>query len=151
MKRTMRRLVGPFRRPGANRGYTLVELLVAVAIFSIAIAGVVAVLRKGIETTVTDAHRQQARSLIMSCLESADYQPDKYTTMAGGHRPVVIDARNPATTADDLTGTLTVTITDHTDLSSATPVPYKAVSVSVQWTEPEGAQNITLEKWVTQL
>lgn len=140
-----------FRLPGGCRGYTLAELLVAVAIFSVTIAGIVAVLRKGIETTVTDTHRKRARTIIDSCFESASYQPANYAGMAAVNRAVLIDARNEGSPSDDLSGTLTISVTDQTDNSRAPAVAYKQVRATVQWTEPEGGQSLVLDKWVTAL
>jgi type II secretory pathway pseudopilin PulG len=132
-------------------GYSLAELLVAVAIFSLTILAIVAVLRKGSELTVTDLHRKRAQALVDSCFESGSYQGSNYANLAGASRAVLIDPRNESNSGDDLSGALTITVAVDTNKASGTNIEYKRVTASVQWTEPEGAQTITLQKYLTAL
>lgn len=131
-------------------GYSLAELLIAVSIFSITIIALVGVLRKGSEISTTDGHRKRARALIDSCFESASYQPANYANLAAVSRAVLVDPRGNGT-ADDLAGTLRITVTPGTDNSSGTAIPFTRVTISVTWPEPEGSQAISLEKVLTNL
>ena len=131
-------------------GMTMAELLISVAIFSLAIIAAVAVLRKGSEISIADGHRKRARALIDSCFESPSCQPANYAALAAAARAVLIDPR-AAGTADDLSGTLNITVAAETNNSTGTTVPYKRVTVSVTWQEPEAAQTITLDKLITEL
>src|SRR3989339_2192014 len=115
-------------KPNNPKGYSLAELLVAVAIISIAVVVIAAVLRKGAEITTTDGHRSRARALIDSTFESAPYQRRNFDAMANLSRSVLIDPRNEGSSGDDLSGTLTVTVTAESNASAAQTIGYKRVS-----------------------
>jgi Tfp pilus assembly protein PilV len=134
-----------------NGGFSLVELLVASSIMVIAIVSIVTIVRKGGEMDVTDRHRRMARSIINSTFESTEYSPASYSTLANATRPVVIDPRDTLTTADNLNGTLQITVTPGSvNGANATVVPYKNVTMTVAWSEPEGSQSVTLTRWLAQ-
>jgi len=133
------------------QGFSLAELLVSVAIFSITVIAIVSVLRSGSELSVTDGHRKRARAVMDSCLESASYQPSNSANLANVGRSVLIDARDPGNAGDDLTGSLGITVAVVTDNSTGTQVEYKRVTLSVSWPEPEAVQTLTLEKIITDI
>jgi prepilin-type N-terminal cleavage/methylation domain-containing protein len=133
------------------RGFSLAELLVSVAIFSITVVAIVSVLRTGNELSTTDGHRKRARAVMDSCFESASYQPSNYSNLASVARAVLIDARDPGDAGDDLTGSLRITVAVVTDNSTGIQVEYKRVNLSVSWQEPEAVQTLTLEKIITDI
>ena len=130
--------------------YSLAELLVAVGIFSVTVLAIASVLRTGSEINITDVHRQRARSIVDSCLESPSYSPQQYGAIAPANAVILIDPR-AAGNSDDLTGNLIITVAVDTNKANAAYVEYKRVNVSVQWNEPEGAQSVTMEKYLTSI
>src|SRR5512137_2385808 len=117
------------------QGFSLAELLISVAIFSITVIAIVSVLRSGSELSTTDGHRKRARAVMDSCFESASYQPSNYTNLANVARSVLIDARDEGNAGDDLTGSLRITVAVVTDNSAGSSVEYKRVTLSVSWQE----------------
>ena len=100
-------------------GFTLAELIVAAAIGSLAILVLVGVLRKGIEISETTQHRQRARAIIDSCLESPRFQCGNFVNMASSPAATVIIDPRSAGADDDLTGTLAITVTAGVSVASA--------------------------------
>jgi len=122
-----------------KNGYSLVEVLVAAAILIIAILAIIAVVRKGRELDITDRHRRVARATIMSRFENPSYRYDNYDNVAPlNGQTVIIDPRDTATTTDDLTGTLVITVAPEDTLQGAsnTPIPFKEVTMRITWQEP---------------
>jgi type II secretory pathway pseudopilin PulG len=131
---------------------SLVEILVAVAVISLSIIAVVTVLRKGSEISITEIHARRARILIDSCFESQSYHHSNYANFANFKGSVVIDERDRAVTTDDLIGTLAIRVIAGAKKSkNGTSVPYKEVTITVGWKEPEQAQTVTFSKWITQI
>ncbi|MBD3392523.1 MAG: hypothetical protein GF418_10600 [Chitinivibrionales bacterium] len=136
----------------SQRGVTLVEVLVAAAVIIISTMGVVAVTRSSRQTDVTFNHRRAARAIIDSCFESISYHYSNYQNLANISRSVVVDPRTPETPDDDLTGSLSITVTQESAQGAAlTTINHKQVVMSVTWNEPEGQQSVTLTKCITQL
>jgi hypothetical protein len=146
-------------RPRAP-GFTLAELIVAGAIGSLAILVLVGVLRKGIEISETSQHRQRARAIIDSCLESPTYQCNNFVNIAAppAATGVIIDPRS-AGAADDLTGALAITVTPGVNttpvissgVAARDNVAFKRIAMKVSWLEPEGRDSVLIEKSVTNL
>jgi len=133
------------------QGYSLVELLVAAVIMALLITAAVVTLRRGREFDITENHRRRARMAIDSSLESTTYHYSNYALLATGSTTVpniTIDSRDPATTDDDLQGTLTIVVSSATIASlDGTPVAIKQVTMTLAWQEPGGAgESITLTK-----
>jgi len=134
----------------AQAGFTLVEMIVAGIIISVAIVAVATVARKSREIDVTFQHHRAARAIIDSALESAAYHYDNYDNLADVEQTVLIEDRGDS--LDNISGKLTVKVTSaSTNDLSANAIPYKEVAGSVAWSEPEGTQTITIIKAVPDL
>jgi hypothetical protein len=149
----------PYRIRPRIAGFTLAELIVAAAIGSLAILVLVGVLRKGIEISETTQHRQRARAIIDSCLESPAYQCDNFTNSASlPATGVIIDPRSAGAT-DDLRGTLTITVTPGVNttpigssgVAARDDVSFKRIVLAVSWHEEQGTETVSLEKTITNL
>jgi hypothetical protein len=149
----------PYHNRPCIAGFTLAELIVAGAIGSLAILVLVGVLRKGIEMSETTQHRQRARAIIDSCLESPQFQCNNFTNIpASVSAGVIIDPRSAGTT-DNLTGTLTIAVTPGVNTTPLSPggnaardnVSFKRIALAVSWNEEQGTETVSLEKTVTNL
>jgi prepilin-type N-terminal cleavage/methylation domain-containing protein len=143
--------------PGLNRpsGFTLVELLVASAVIVVAIAAMIAMVRKGMELSTTDGHRRTARAIIASRFESGPFNYSNYLNLIPGAWPpiqVIIDSHGEGV-ADDLNGTLTTVVGNETTVPGANDIqiPYKNIAMTVAWQEPEGAETVVIEKRLAQV
>lgn len=136
-----------------KQGYSLLELLVSATIIALLTIAVVSMVRKSNHLTSEDAHRRRARALIDSCFESRSFHFSNYVNLAGDTLGVAIDERGAGSVEDDLTGTLTISVSGEMKMSGSDgiDVPYKEVGMLVRWLEPEGPVTINLTKWITQL
>jgi prepilin-type N-terminal cleavage/methylation domain-containing protein len=132
------------------RGFTLTEVVVSAVVVGVAIAAVVATMRKSREIDVTFIHHHRARVIIDSCFESAQYSCENYSsipTVSGAS--VLIDNRSGGL---QLTGTLNISVAlDSTVGTGNTTVLSKKCSATVSWLEPEGTQSVSLNKMVPSL
>jgi prepilin-type N-terminal cleavage/methylation domain-containing protein len=132
-------------------GFTLVEIIVAIVIVSVAIVAIISISRKGREIDIDSLHNRRARTIIDSCFESSSYQYANAVNFVAVNRAVLIDPRRAGAT-DDLIGTLTITLTPTTTAAaSGINVPSTKLLATITWQEPEGQQSIALEKLVPQL
>jgi type II secretory pathway pseudopilin PulG len=132
--------------PLGNKGFTIVELLVAGIITAVAGAGLITLLIKGREIDTMDKHRRQARTMIMTRFESSAYHYLNYsklgTTIADS--TVTIDIRQ----GTPLTGILGGAIVNAT----VNAIPTKQITLYVNWTEHNGVvQSVELKKWICQV
>jgi hypothetical protein len=138
-----------------NRGFSLVELLIASAICVLTIIAVVMVLRKGGETLVTTQHRQRARAIIDSCFEVPAYQYTNYAAIVPTPTPVgvVIDSRMVPPLAGTLTTLIGPEVTGNPALVNAAQVNYKPIVITVKWQESGSAasDSVMLEKRISKI
>jgi prepilin-type N-terminal cleavage/methylation domain-containing protein len=136
-----------------NAGFSLVEVLVAAAVIAISLFMVAGFVRNSQKLISLDRHHRMARAIMRNALETAQFQPENYYSLATGcptaGQSVVIDAgRTP-----NLTGILKVCIKDEvttTPTNTGIPVPYRKIVDTVSWTEPDaGTQTVNGEKWLT--
>ena len=133
----------------SNKGYSLVEVLVAAAIITLSLVAVVAFVRKGQEMIVVQKHRAMARGIVEKKLEQRPFQPDNYSEIPNPFTTtdssVIIDSG----TTPNLQGTLTVSVSNP-KVTATGAVPYRAVTATVTWTEPGGGNDtVTVTKWLT--
>jgi prepilin-type N-terminal cleavage/methylation domain-containing protein len=139
------------KKPG-NNGFSLVELLVAAAVFSLAIVSVVSMVRKAAELDMLNRHRRAAHSIIERTIESGTYQQANFNNLVAGPTTttipnVTIDADLPT----PLKGTLTITVNVSNPTWSGIAVPQARVTFSVQWTEygQTSPETMSIEKWIS--
>ncbi|MBN2036990.1 MAG: type II secretion system protein [Chitinispirillaceae bacterium] len=135
-----------------NRGFTLVEILVAAVVISLSLFATIAMVRKAQELTSLDRHRRAARAIIERTLETPTYTRDAYYGLAAGtqNQNVLIDKRN------NLQGTLTVTVGNEQNINGAMgiAIPHKRITMTVTWQERSAAnttttESVNIEKWVS--
>lgn len=135
-------------KPRNDRGYSLVEVLVAAAVVAVALVSVVAFVRKGQEMIALEKHRAMARGIIGRTLEKSQYLPDNYDKLpaqpaAAVTTTVVLD---PAT---NLRGVLTLSVGNEQTTATGA-VPYRVVTAAVTWTEPGGNNEaVSIAKWLS--
>ncbi len=135
------------RFPNSKSGSSLIELLIAVSILSLALIMIVTVITKGRELQVSDKHYREARAIIESLMETK-YDDRNYFFNTVGN---TID--NTYSIDNTFLATLTkmivannVTITPNTSVT----FPTKEITLSIQWAEADGKQNtLTLKKIIT--
>jgi len=138
-----------------SRGFTLVELLVSATIVAVGVTGVVTMLRKTQDLSVSDAHRRQARSIITSTFEKPTFLFQNYANLVTGTptpTTVVIDPRGAGSTADDLNGTLSDSIGPEQTLTGANSIPivYRLVIMKARWKETSVYDSVVITKMLTQ-
>jgi prepilin-type N-terminal cleavage/methylation domain-containing protein len=136
-------------RLSSNAGYSLIETLVAVIVFSIAIVFVWQMLWSGQTTVEYEGERRVAlerAELKAEQLKYAGYHsggPDGNWTsvnMDVGSHPdstrIVLDDRDTPTDVDDLVGSMSWTVSDTSWSEAGVTVNAKIVDIEVVW--PEG-------------
>jgi prepilin-type N-terminal cleavage/methylation domain-containing protein len=134
------------RRFGNESGFSLIETLVAVIVFSIAIVFVWQMLWSGQTTVEYEGERRVALKLAEFKAEELKYAgygstgpDDDWTSLnldIGTHPidPVVImDDRGTVTTQDDLVGTMTWTVSDTSWNEGGVDVDAKVVDIELVW------------------
>ncbi|MFW5813351.1 MAG: prepilin-type N-terminal cleavage/methylation domain-containing protein [Fibrobacterota bacterium] len=131
--------------PGRD-GFTLVELLTSAVILAIAVAAIVAVVRKGREMQIIDYHRRQARVEIQQTFESLyDYRKYPGPDLLAGDS-VVIDERQEGV----LKARRRTVVTDDTVNISGSDVPVRKITVTLNWREIDGSdESVSLSKWIS--
>jgi hypothetical protein len=131
-----------------NRGFSIVELLVAAAITGIIIIAVVAMARKGGELETTAIHRRAARRIITSYFESMEYDASNYgtltsTVVGGVCLDTGVDTENED---DDFSGELDITVID----TLIEGMPAKRVTMTIEWEEAGGAEeSVSVSKLIS--
>ncbi len=137
-----------------NKGFTLVELLVASTIAILCISSIVTMLIRSREIETGDRYRRYARALVISELEDSKYHHTQYTTLKTSvgttTKNVIIDTRG---NYDDIQGTMTVSIGAEDVRTSSDGVDFNFVpiSVTISWSTTDGNDSITLTKTITRI
>jgi prepilin-type N-terminal cleavage/methylation domain-containing protein len=117
-----------------EQGFTLLELMIALFVLSVAVAGLVGVLDTAFGTTAVDVHRIDATGLAakqLATLRARPYADIEVPSTAG-----------PVTTAINNQQFTTSYTTSWTSSTSADANAYKQVTVSVTWRDQVGAHTI---------
>ena len=129
-----------------DRGFSLIEVLVATSVIVLSLFAVVAFMRKGHEIITIQKHRAMARGIVQKELEKPPYQPEYYntlTTTSFGPADVVLDA------ATNLHGWFTLSVGSEQLTVNGIDAPYRAVTATITWTEPDGNNDtVTITKWL---
>jgi type II secretory pathway pseudopilin PulG len=116
---------------GSNKGYTLVELIVAAVIIALSVITVVIVIRVGANLTAESNERRAARSLIQGRFER-DYNLWKYNEILPTENPVEeIITDDPAFPNG---AKLSTTVTEAT----VADVPVKKIAATLEWYADDG-------------
>jgi prepilin-type N-terminal cleavage/methylation domain-containing protein len=124
-----------------DRGFSLIEVLVAAAVVAVSLFSVVAFVRKGNDMASIDRDRRVAREIVDTTLEGQRFLPANYDLIPG------TITSNSVTLYNGLTATRSFTI-DTTGVIAG--VNYKTIAVKVQWLEPGASANdfVQIERWV---
>jgi len=152
-----------------NAGFTIVELLVASVIVLVATAAVVAVVRKSSAIQVNDAHRFQARNVIMGYFEN-DFDYRRFSKDALPEYDVIVDKQKVSIPADGewkpnaagaefvlddrrddkvpaLNGRISFRAKAGSEQIGDYPIPYHEITIKVKWKESGGDEDsVTLTK-----
>lgn len=138
--------VRSFKKLKSKNGVTLVELLVAAGVLSIAIIAIIAVITKGRELQVADNHRRQARAVIDSLMENK-YDDRYFDTIS------VDTISNNHTLGTGFTATITQEVvrrdTNITIGLNTSTIPRKIILIKVRWNEASGPDSIQIQKQIT--
>jgi len=132
--------------PVNNKGFTLVEILVAGVVIALSLFATVAMVRKGQEMIALDKHRRMARGIIERTLENSQYLPENYNNL------VTITSPTPKDTVIDqkvnIHGNLTVAIS--AEQPAINGVPYRVITAAINWAElgSAGNETVSINKWL---
>jgi prepilin-type N-terminal cleavage/methylation domain-containing protein len=124
--------------PGSEPGYSLVEVLAAIVILSIAILPMVGMFDAALRAAVLGGDYDKARSLANEKLEEVRVLPYK---KPGGAADSVAEIYPPATPVTGTEGIFTYTVrtkfveADFSNPSNSPPTSQMRVDVEVQWQE----------------
>lgn len=138
-----------------SRGFTFVEVLVALVIIAIGVAGLVGLQRMFIQSSERASTRAAAMEVARERLESLRFED--YETLAAGSETVT-KAERSFSSSWTITGQYRVGGAWVTASSPSAPSPLpaqpeaKAVVVSVDWVERGGeSESLELESWFTEI
>jgi prepilin-type N-terminal cleavage/methylation domain-containing protein len=133
-----------------NRGFTLIEILVAATIISISLVSVVAFVRKGQEMITIDKHRRVARGAVERTLENTQYQPESYNNLPPiPAAPITTDIIIDAEMTPNIQGSLVVTIGNEQATVNGNAAPHRAITATMTWTELGGnSETVSITKWL---
>lgn len=150
--------------PNAQRGLTLIELIMFIVIVGVALAGIVTAINFNVQHSVDPIVKKQALAIAESMLEEVMLQnfadPDSTASegtlrsdwddiddYAGYTNMAVTSIDDPATTITDLTGyTVSVTVNSATGLSGIASGQAKLITVTVAW---QGTTAVQLQGYRT--
>jgi hypothetical protein len=145
-----------------NKGYTFTEVLIAALVTAIIVAVVLGGLDFCRKLSFHNKNQIAALSLLQKKLEDirTDIKTNRFDNLTAWNgettTPIISDGHDLASTADDILGTLTVSITarDIVDSSvslSSSQIAYVEVTVSITWDYLRGpyTENLSLDTIIT--
>lgn len=137
-------------------GFTLVEMLVAGVLLLLVIISVTAMMRHGQRINKGNQYQNIARQKVAATLERSIYDFQNYSNLVAGvgttTENFILNDRGTAATTDDVNATLStvVSFVDSNDAGNITgePVPYILVSTSATWSDVDGTDTVTLQKYI---
>jgi prepilin-type N-terminal cleavage/methylation domain-containing protein len=137
----------------SNRGFSLIEVLVAAAVITLSLVAVVAFVRKGQETIALQKHRAMARGIIQQQLEKPPFQPDYYNTLTTITAPAAINVIIDSEITPNIVGQLTISISGETTQITGgvtnNDAPHRVITGTVIWTEVDGNKDtVSITKWL---
>jgi prepilin-type N-terminal cleavage/methylation domain-containing protein len=132
-----------------SSGFSLVEVLVAAMVISIALFSVIAMVRKGQELIGLDRHLREARGIIVRTLESPGFQPENYNNILTGSATQLVTIDSHA----NLKGSCTITINAEQPVVNGVSVPHREIDAIVSWIENSGSntphnESVRVVKWL---
>ncbi|MEO7423969.1 MAG: type II secretion system protein [Fibrobacteria bacterium] len=144
--------------PAQQRGFTLIEVLVAATILGMTVSAVAIMIINSSVIRTTNDHFRQARTLVQQQLENFSFSYQNYPQPTGVVSTYVqMDfAEAPLPSVAD---TIRRSVSNQTQLGfpaepgfpAGVSVPYQRISVSVTWSENTQSQTVRLRKRVVQL
>jgi prepilin-type N-terminal cleavage/methylation domain-containing protein len=134
-----------------QKGFTIVEILIASVIVSVAVVGTVTLVRTSQDLSTLDRHRRAARFIIDSHLEQMAYQQVGFAGLTAGTttRTVTIDSL----VNGRLAGVMTASVSERLTKSgkNSTSTPYKKIVLKIKWLELgwTDSASVRVEKWVS--
>lgn len=131
-----------------SSGFSLVEVLIAAMVISIALISVVALIRKSQEWIGLDRHMRSARAIISTTLENQRFQPENYINLVSGTttQTVILDPKA------NIQGTYTLTISPEQPTVKGVAIPYREITAVIDWVENGGSnETVRIKKWLTYL
>jgi type II secretory pathway pseudopilin PulG len=131
-----------------SSGFSLVEVLVAAMVISLALISVVALTRKSQEWIALDRHMRAARAIISTTLENQRFQPENYINLVSGTATETVTIDSKA----NIQGTFTVTIGPEQPTVNGVAIPYREITAVINWVENGGSnESVRIIKWLTYL
>ena len=141
-----------------QRGVSLIEVMVASVIFGMAVNGVMGLLGISATLDTDDGLRRQARVYAVNTIEQPRYHYSSFDTLAAA----TYDAPSvtlKTSTGQDVTGYIHIQVTGPTnatwnnpnDITTLIPVPYKTISVQVEWNLAGKIETFSLEKTISEM
>jgi len=134
----------------AQRGFTLIEVLVASLIILVMILATVSVMRHGQQVQALDQQRNRVRQFLVSQLEKPEFAHARFDSVALGTLTdsLILDDRGTPGGGDDLKASIVTTIDSAITTIDTVQIPRKRIQIRADWTSIDGSETLTLEKWI---
>jgi type II secretory pathway pseudopilin PulG len=132
-----------------SSGFSLVEIIVAAMVISIAFISVVALIRNSQEWIELDRHMRSARAIISRTLENHRFQPENYINLVSGTttQTVILDPKA------NIQGTFTITVSPEQPTVNAVAIPHREITAIITWVENgdpvSDIKTVRITKWLT--
>lgn len=135
-----------------QKGFTIVEVLVAALLILLMIMGASAAMRSGQQVSALDRQRNIVRQEIISILEKAEYMHSNFELLVETNglpgTQIVLDDRGTTNVTDDLKANSITSVIDTSLMIDSKVVPFKRIRSEANWSSLDGADTLILEKWI---